>query len=162
MRRIGRGLKRLAPPEPNDVETWYTRTEVAKMLGSSQSSVYVLEKKGKLHPQLDSQARHRFDPGEVRALVNRTDTPGKAARARSPGELEAAAFALLEQGKSRKELVMSLCITADDAQQLWKKWKQNFEDAEATQAEDALEAARAARTARIKALFENLNKEPTK
>lgn len=59
----------------------------------------------------------------------------KPKRAKRPpvGEIYARVFALLEKGATRREIVMTCGITAEEAQHIWEQWRQeSFEDAAVT------------------------------
>lgn len=118
-------------PDPVDPTTWYTRTEVGRILGVSSVTIANYEKRKRLHPTIDARGVHRFDPAEVRTLLthpirNKRDH----APIRHPGELEACVYSMLSQGFNRREIVLRLMITSDDADKYYEKWKcETFEDA---------------------------------
>lgn len=118
-------------PDPNDTSTWYTRGEVAEILNVHRSTVVNYEERGRLHAQVDIRGVHRFDPVEVRALLhNPTRKRRPHEKTRPLGTIEADVFSMLNQGFSRREIVLRLQITSEQADLFHEHWKcETFEQA---------------------------------
>jgi hypothetical protein len=122
------------------------------MLNVTAQTIANMEARGRLHPQRDENGVYRHDPAEVRALLSRSMEPNKR-RLRTRGELEADAFALLDQGKTRKELVCTLLITSEEAQHFWENWQTGFVAAAQKKDSDARLAERERHTKRMNEIF---------
>lgn len=119
---------RRIPPDPGNPATWYTRGEVAKLLGVSVTSISNLEKARRLHPQLDDKGYHRFNPNEVHALETKHRVRTKT-RAPTPGEVEAGVVTLLQEGCSKVEVCQRLHVPMREIQRIWEEAQRSFEDA---------------------------------
>ena len=117
-----RPSKRIGDPDQNDVETWWTRGEVAKILGCSVSSVITYERRNRLHPTDDRQGIKRFDPAEVRAVRAR---PRKAVPGTplTKGEVEACVFSMFNRGSNLRDIVIALQIESSEVQRIWELWR---------------------------------------
>ena len=119
---------RRIPPDPANPSTWYTRGEVAKLLGVSVTSISNLEKARRLHPQLDDKGYHRFNPNEVHALETKHRVRTKT-HAPTPGEIEAGVLTLLQEGCSKVECCQRLHVPMREIQRIWEESQRTFEDA---------------------------------
>ena len=123
-------------------ESWPTRREVAARLGVDERSVRRWVDAGKLQAQPDAAGVHRCDPQAVEELararaaqllqdqgaaggVDRS-LAGPSNSAITPsaidGNLAAAVFALLNGGKSRREVVVLLKLHPDIVEDLHARW----------------------------------------
>ena len=148
-------------PDPMEPSTWHTRGEVAEILGVHRSTVARHEALGRLHALLDDRGVHRFSPGEVRALLH---SPRRKSKQRDParplGEIEADVFAMLSQGFTRREVVLRLRITSDDAQRYWEKWNcETFEEAARIERQRAQQQQRDAMAQKLREEEERQRKE---
>jgi hypothetical protein len=142
---MGRRPKEVPAYNPADMSTWFTRQDVADALHCSVMTVRRLEGT-RLHPQTDDSGVHRFRPPDIHRLAHaKIRTRGQHQKLAgvpiTDGEVQSKVFAMLEEGRSRREIVIALEITAEAVQAIWKQWRyESFEDAEAA---EHLEAARA-------------------
>jgi len=125
---MARPLKRVIPPDPTKPETWFTRGEVAVILGCSVRTVERLENK-RLHPFIDTKGVHRFNPNEVHAISHKARGTARSIEPPKPGDIAAAVFDLLAEGKSKREIVVQLHIEPREVQRLWEEYSTGFEDA---------------------------------
>jgi hypothetical protein len=125
---MSRPLKRVIPPEPTKPETWFTRGEVAVILGCSVRTVERLENK-RLHPFIDTKGVHRFNPNEVHAIHHKARGNARSIEPPKPGDIAAAVFDLLAEGKNKREIVVQLHIEPREVQRLWEEYSTGFEDA---------------------------------
>ena len=107
--------------------TWPTRAEVAKLLKCSAMTIRRMDHR-RLHPFVDKQGVHRYNPIEVRGVEVRDARRGKH-HVPTQGELEAAVVDLLVQGKTKLDIVRQLAMPLDEVQRIWEKAQQSFEDA---------------------------------
>jgi transcriptional regulator with XRE-family HTH domain len=109
-----------------------TRTEVAKRLGVSTSTVRRYEG-GRLHPVKDAAGAWTFDPAEVAALAaelvsDPAHTPGaRGVPQEAPpelprGELAARVFERLEQRQTLAEIVIGLRVAPELVRALYHEW----------------------------------------
>lgn len=142
-----RPARRLLAPDHNNRASWYTRGEVAKLIGLTLQGVRYLHETGVFHAWKDAHGEWRLDPAEVdRYLKARADRllKRKGERARAAGEIAAAAFAMFDQGRTRREVVTTLKLEPEQAQRLWEQWQpETFEEAQRLQ--QAAAAKRAGR-----------------
>ena len=131
---MGRPTKRpTAIPDSKNSDTWYTCGEVAELLGCSRSGVKAREGRA-LHPVIDAHGTHRYPPAEVQALRFHDQRLGRgpALGPTTDGQLTAAAFQMIESGRSRNEVIIALGITAAQADALWEDYRiGSFEEAAA-------------------------------
>lgn len=123
-----RPLKRVIPPDPAKPETWFTRGEAAALLGCSVRTVERLENK-RLHPYLDIKGIHRFNPNEVHAIQHRARGRARSLEPPKPGDIAAAVFDMLTEGKSKREIVVQLHVEPREVQRLWEEWSHDFKAA---------------------------------
>jgi DNA-binding XRE family transcriptional regulator len=101
----------------------YTRSELAKLLDVSISTIRRLENK-ELFPKKDSNGVHRFDYAEVAELARRRAVPMSAESARAKQvRMETKAMALFDAGKDPVEVMRTLRATCEEAMGLWKFYK---------------------------------------
>ncbi len=134
-------------PQHDDPETWLSRGEVARLLGVSNVSVLLYTKNGTLHPIRDARGDNRYDPDEVNAY--------SAAHPRgriilTKGELAAAFAQLMSENKGRRDAVIELRITFEQADRLYTEWMRGNEFPGAV-AERAKERAQRAETRALRA-----------
>jgi hypothetical protein len=118
---------RKVPPDPSDPATWYTRGEVAKLIGVSSTSVINLEGR-RLHPVVDERGYHRFNPNEVHALETKAKARTRT-RNPTPGEIEAGVLTLLAEGCTKIECCTRLHVPMREVQRIWEESRRSFEDA---------------------------------
>jgi len=118
---------RKVPPDPSDPATWYTRGEVAKLIGVSSTSVINLEGR-RLHPVVDERGYHRFNPNEVHALETKAKARTRT-RNPTPGEIEAGVLTLLAEGCTKIECCTRLLVPMREVQRIWEESQRSFEDA---------------------------------
>jgi hypothetical protein len=120
---------RRLPPNIKDPSTWYTVGETARLLKCSTSTVQRYGGR-ELHPLEDDRGCKRYNPVEVRALIDAREQ-SKVRRGPRPGEIAARAFLLFDGGHSRRDVVTEMMITPSEAQDLWREWRtETFEEAE--------------------------------
>jgi hypothetical protein len=110
-----------------------TRADVAKRIGASVASVRRYEGE-LLHPVVDDDGKHWFDPKEVTALAARRANEGKAKirnakpadEARTRGEIAALVFERFEQRQSHAEIVMGLRVEPETVRELFDQWCQGL------------------------------------
>jgi hypothetical protein len=128
----GRPGKRRTPPDPKKPETWYTRSEAAKILGIHKNTLAGWDTK-LLHPVL-VDGFYRYHPAEVSGIKERRrKKAGEPVTGPTKGEIEAAAFKMLDDGASRREMVIALHITHEEAQEYWEAHRLDFEQSAAQQ-----------------------------
>lgn len=119
-------------PEIRGDEKPLTRGQVAERLGVSVSTVRRYEG-SRLHPNVDADAVHWFDPKEVAGLVVELAQEPRATRrrnaatnaglpVRSRGEIAALVFELFEQRQSLPEIVIALRIEPETVRGLFEQW----------------------------------------
>jgi hypothetical protein len=125
----GRPRKRTAQPDIKKPETWYTRIEVARMLGTRVGAVRGLDGV-RLHPVL-VDGFYRYPPAEVALLQARRKPKGDdiSTPPVSLGDIAAVAFGMLNDGACRQDLVMQLRIPPAQAQELYEEWRLDFHTA---------------------------------
>lgn len=121
------GWRRKIPLDISDPTTWFTRSEVAKLLKCSLTTVVSMDG-NRLHPFVDIKGVHRYNPVEVRSVEVR-DHRKMQRHAPTRGDLEAAATRLIREGKSKLDIVEQLGMPYDDVQTIWEKSQVSFEDA---------------------------------
>jgi DNA-binding transcriptional MerR regulator len=93
-----------------------TRTQVARQLGVSITTVHRLRQKGYLHPQQDVDGIQRYDlfevvrVGGIRGLTHK----------RTEGETTSLAFQMFERGSELAEVVITLQLSTDEVRQLYR------------------------------------------
>ena len=161
---MGRPRKTRLPPDHNDKATWYRRAEVAKLLQITREGVRHHEQSGKLNPVLVG-GEWRFDPLEIDRYVKARAArllDNTQNRELKRGEIAAHAFAMLEKGATRREVVLKLKIEPEYAQRLWRQYQpETFEQAERkrTEAEEQeqKDQERKDRVARTREILGRLN-----
>jgi hypothetical protein len=108
-----------------------TRAQVAARIGASIATVRRYEGT-LLHPHVDKDGTHRFDPAEVTALAasranqaldRGTIRNGKPVpEARTRGEITALVFERFEQRQSQAEIVIGLRIEPEVVAELFEQW----------------------------------------
>ena len=115
----------------NDTATLMTRAQVAERIGASVATVRRYEGT-LLHPHVDKDGTHRFDPKEVMALAaSRANqaldrglirSPKLAPDARTRGEIAALVFERFEQRQSHAEIVIGLRVEPEVVAELFEQW----------------------------------------
>lgn len=109
-----------------------TRTEVARLLGVSRSTVQMLTRQGDLHCTIEmrnNRAYSIYDREEVFAFLQKGWKPtslkaGKVyVHKRSEGSREARAIRMLNEGKTPWEVAEVCHFTMKEAAELWRRWK---------------------------------------
>lgn len=110
-----------------------TRTEVAKPLGISTSSVRRMEF-DRLHPVADEHGVWRFDPAEVAAVTTvgrrrRGARKTRSARGRE-GRMAAKVFALFARRWTLPQIVIETCERPSRIRALYHEWSTSLESGE--------------------------------
>jgi hypothetical protein len=121
------GFRRKVPVDVGEPNTWLTRSEVAKLLKCSTTTIFNMDG-NRLHPFVDIKGVHRYNPVEVRGVEVR-DHRKMQRHTPTRGDLEAAATRLIREGKSKLDIVEQLGMPYDDVQTIWEKSQMSFEDA---------------------------------
>lgn len=101
----------------------YTRSELAKLLDVSISTIRRLENK-ELFPKTDSDGVHRFDYAEVAELARRRAVPTSAETTRVKRvRLETKAMALFDAGNDPVDVMRRLRMTCEEIMGLWQFYK---------------------------------------
>lgn len=126
-------------PESNDSPKRLTRAQVAERIGASVPTVRRYEGT-LLHPDVDENGVHWFDPNEVTALAasraNQALARGKIRNAtprrepRTRGELAALVFERFEQRQSQAEIVISLRVEPETVRELFDQYCRGLIDAQ--------------------------------
>lgn len=107
------------------------RSEVGQLLGVHKATVAGWDG-DLLHPVV-VDGFHRYHPAEVGGLKARRDKKrrdkGDPPLTPSKGEVEAAAFRMFDERASRRDVVVALHITHDEAQAYWEAYHEDFETA---------------------------------
>jgi hypothetical protein len=131
----GRPPKRRVPPDPKKPETWYLRSETARILGVHKSTVAGWD--GTLLHPVQVDGFNRYHPAEVGGLKERRrKKAGDAPAGPTKGEVEAAVFRMLDEGSALREVVISLQITHEEALDYWNAWRCDFEQLAAAKRRD--------------------------
>jgi hypothetical protein len=126
-------------PNTNDGAKRLTRAQVAERIGASIPTVRRCEGTH-LHPEVDENGVHWFDPREVTALAasraNNALSRGKireAAPAREPrtkGEVAALVYERFEQRQSQAEIVIGLRVEPETVRELFDQYCRGLIDAQ--------------------------------
>lgn len=116
-----RPSKRVLAPDTGDVGSWYTRGEVGKILGCCRATVQRLDGT-RLHPVADERGVARYHPAEVHAIRHHDGRKPIESGVRTKGQIAAAVFKMLDDGASRRDIVVALEIEPDDVQKLFRQW----------------------------------------
>jgi hypothetical protein len=111
---------------PKDIDKWLDRNQASDLLGVSPNTLMNLGRRGKLHPmqvaRVDRAGAERivyvYDPAELAKIPTRD----RSAVGRSPGEVAARVFELLDVGKSLREIVVEVRESPELVEQLRDKW----------------------------------------
>lgn len=130
------------PPLHGPRET--TRAVAARVLGVSVGQVRKLEKSGDLKPTVSKEGIHLFKMNDLEALARKRYNDGFRAKAFNGGQIAAAVFRLLEQGKSKSHIVIQLMVEPEVVNKLYDEWKLSFAVRDAQKIAEQKEAARRA------------------
>lgn len=114
--------KRTQPPVHDDPSTWLHRIEVIRRLNVTRDAVRYMISRGDLHPIRDSRGDALFDPDEVNAYAMAHPRARAGMQQLGDGEITSEAFRLLNDGVTRRDLIMQLRITAERADALYEEW----------------------------------------
>jgi hypothetical protein len=129
---------------PNESAKLLSRAQVAERIGASVATVRRYEGT-LLHPHVDKDGTHRFDPAEVTALAAsranqaldrgtiRNAKPAPDARTR--GELAALVFERFEQRQSHAEIVIGLRVEPEVVRELFDQWCLSLTEGQLTKRE---------------------------
>lgn len=98
-----------------------TRTEAAKLLGTSYANVRKLQSKGVLHSDPDRYGVHRFDRREVEELARK-----RGLQIKPSGELAARVFAMFTQRRKFHEIVIETQQEPGVIRELWREYEAGF------------------------------------
>ena len=101
-----------------------TRSQVAHQLGVGVTAVHRMRVHGELHPQRDDAGVWHYDPTDVIRAAAKRGIKGR----RTEGETAALAFQMFEQGAGRREAVMALHLTPEEARQLHRDFEGSLYD----------------------------------
>lgn len=109
-------------PRP-DTSRWLTRRQASDLLGVGESTLLRWERMGLLHPQYerrgDTLREHTiYDPDELARVPRRH----RQAIPNAPGEQNARAFELFDQGKTVREAVIDLREVVAKVSELYEQW----------------------------------------
>ena len=124
-RKIGRSIDGKNYQAIARLESWLTRDQVASMLNISMATVRNLELAGKLTPSRAPRSRNGqvhevyvYDPDEVARVPGRHRGPAY----REPGAVWAQVYALLDAGRSIREIVLEISETSDKIREIKERW----------------------------------------
>lgn len=139
-----------SPSNPDgaiDTSTWYTRNEACASLSISTQTLKNYEARGLLHPikapRKDPRGHEQmvvvYDPKELSKLERGN---GRPFAPRTDGETEAKVYAMIEEGKTVREIVVALRETSEKIHAIKERWENDggSELIITTQAKTALEA----------------------
>lgn len=109
-----------APASPSGL----TRSQVARQLGTTVTTVHRMRLRGELHPKRDANGIYRYDPADViRAAGAR-----KRSTQYTPGQIASRAFQMFDHGGELKEIVIALEITPEEVFRLYRLWQCSLDD----------------------------------
>ena len=109
-----------APPSAHGL----TRSQVARQLGTTVTTVHRMRLRGELHPKRDAVGVYHYDPAEVIRAAAARGTPGRL----TAGQIAANAFRMFDQGGELKDIVMALQITPEEVFRLYRLWQCSLDD----------------------------------
>jgi len=109
-----------APPSPHGL----TRSQVARQLGTTVTSVHRMRLRGELHPKRDAAGIWRYDPADVIRAAAARGTPNRY----TAGQVAAQAFQMFDQGGELKDIVIALQVTPEEVFRLYRLWKCSLDD----------------------------------
>jgi hypothetical protein len=128
-------------PSTNDKAQLLSRAQVADRIGMSVPTVRRYEGT-LLHPHVDEQGVHWFDPREVTALAasrannaianNKLRNAKPATETRTRGELAAQVFERFEQRQSQAEIVIGLRVEPETVRELFDQYCRGLIEAQLT------------------------------
>ena len=102
-----------------------TRSQVARQLGTTVTTVHRMRLRGELHPKRDANGVYRYDPADViRAAAASRKGPARY----TPGQVAARAFQMFDHGGELKEIVIALEITPEEVFRLYRLWQCSLDD----------------------------------
>jgi hypothetical protein len=81
-----------------------TRSQVARQLGTTVTTVHRMRLRGELRPQRDTAGVYHYDPADVIRAAAARSKPNRY----TPGQIAARAFQMFDQGGELKDIVMAL------------------------------------------------------
>lgn len=147
--RLGLGAPARVPTSgasAPSTSAWLTRRQVSDMLNISQTTIIDLERKGRLHPvkgiRMDrnwERSVFLYDPDEVGRIPRRD----RGSEARSPGEVCARVYELLDDGATVRQIVVETRESSDRVREIKARWIDDggFDRVIVPAAWEALEAA---------------------
>jgi hypothetical protein len=109
-----------APPSAHGL----TRSQVARQLGTTVTSVHRMRLRGELHPKRDAAGVWRYDPADVIRAAAARGTPNRY----TAGQVAAQAFQMFDQGGELKDIVIALQITPEEVFRLYRLWQCSLDD----------------------------------
>ena len=106
-------------PATRDRNRWPSRVDVARQLGVDRRTVGRWEGRH-LHPCVDDNGVHRFDPEEVKQLRCKPSTK-KFQAGNGRGAVVAAITRMLQAGYTRPEIVIALKVEYEEIQSVWEQ-----------------------------------------
>lgn len=139
--------KEVKPDGSIDTSSWYTRNEACDSMSISIQTLKNYEARGLIHPlkaaRVDPLGRQQmvivYDPDELSRVARGA---GRLFSPRTSGESEAKCYALIEEGKTNREIVVAMRETSERVRELRERWE-NDGGADlivTTEAKKALEA----------------------
>jgi hypothetical protein len=101
-----------------------TRSQVARQLGTTVTTVHRMRLRGELHPKRDAAGVYHYDPAEVIHVAAARGAPGNL----NAGQVAARAFAMFDQGGELREIVMAVQITPEEVFRLYALWQRSLDD----------------------------------
>lgn len=101
-----------------------TRSQVARQLGTTVTSVHRMRLRGELHPKRDAAGVWRYDPADVIRAAAARGAPSRY----TAGQVAAQAFLMFDQGGELKDIVIALQVTPEEVFRLYRLWQCSLED----------------------------------
>lgn len=101
-----------------------TRSQVARQLGTTVTTVHRMRLRGELHPKRDANGVYRYDPADV----IRAGTTRKGPARYTAGQIASRAFQLFDHGGELKDIVIALEITPEEVFRLYRLWQCSLDD----------------------------------
>jgi hypothetical protein len=96
-----------------------TRSQVARQLRTSITTVHRLRITGELRAHRDAAGVWRYELAEIARVAAKRGVPG----ARTPGEIAAQVFRMLDQGAGLREIVMMVKVVPEEVRRLYRDYK---------------------------------------
>jgi hypothetical protein len=121
---------RAGSPDTTNLPKVLTRHDVARALRCTVSGVRHLERRGVLHPKLDSRGVWRFDHAEVEALGKELRHEGHQTHFGITGDIAATIFRMFRDGLSFPEIVIRSQEMPETVRALYAQYRRPLDPAE--------------------------------